>query len=134
MNDNNLPKELRVSEWIKKANDDELTGASILRHRDAPPNGVCFVSQQMAEKCLKAFLVARKKSFPKIHPTDALWEMCHELDETFDEIKKECVDITGFYVETRYPGDYPEFTWKDAEDAFVAANKIKDFVMKILYV
>lgn len=84
----------------------------------------------MAEKFLKGFLVARKKSFPKIHPIDALWELCNELDESFEAIKGECVFLTGFYVATRYPGDFPEFTWKDAEEAFAAAEKIKNFVME----
>lgn len=129
MKNNDLPKELQVAEWFKKATDDELTCISILKHRDAPPNGVCFMSQQMAEKFLKGFLVARKKSFPKIHPIDALWELCKDLDESFEAIKGESVFLTGFYVATRYPGDFPEFTWKDAEEAFAAATKVKDFVM-----
>lgn len=130
MSDKFLLQELRVEEWIKKATDDELTALSILKHRDAPPNGVCFVSQQMAEKYLKAFLVFKKNWFPKIHPTDILWEHCNDFDSEFSLIKKDAVFLTGFYAATRYPGDYPDFSWKEAEQAFAAAARIKNFVLE----
>lgn len=130
MDDKFSQKELLVEEWIKKAHDDELYAKSILTHRDAPANGVCFMSQQMAEKLLKAFLVFKKKWFPKIHPTDRLWKLCNELDASFENIKKEAVFLTGFYAQTRYPGDYPDFSWEDAEKAFDSAIKIKEFVIE----
>jgi HEPN domain-containing protein len=123
-------KELQTEEWLKKARDDELNANSILTHRDGTPNGVCFLSQQMAEKYLKAFLVYHKKWYPKIHPLDVLWELCREINSSFKKIKKEAVFLTTFYVATRYPGDYPDFTWKDAEKAFKSAQKIKKFVLK----
>ena len=65
MSDKSLKKDLITREWLKKVKDDELNAASILRHRDGTPNGVCFLSQQMAEKCLKAFLVEEKKNILK---------------------------------------------------------------------
>ena len=43
-------------EWLDKANDDYLNAKSILNHKDGAPSGVCFLSQQLAEKCLKALL------------------------------------------------------------------------------
>lgn len=122
--------ELRVEEWFHRAQDDELNAASILKHRDGTPAGVCFMSQQMAEKYLKAFLVHKKNWFPKIHPIDRLWELCHDIDQKFNEVKKEAIFLTGFYSATRYPGDLPDFIWKDAEEAFEAANKVKAFVLE----
>lgn len=122
-------QELQAKEWIKKADEDRLFAESILRHRDAPPSGVCLHSHQAAEKLLKAFLVFHKKWFPKIHETDALWELCREINKSFDIIKEVAVYLTEFYTETRYPGDYPEFSWEDAEKAYAAAMKIKDFVL-----
>jgi len=38
--------------------------------------------------------------------------------------------LTTYYFETRYPGDYPEFSWQDAEQAYDAAKKIKKFVLE----
>lgn len=123
-------QELRAKEWFKKAEDDELNARSILTHRDGTPNGVCFLSQQMAEKYLKAFLVAKKRWFPKIHPIARLLEFCMDIDASFNTLREEAIFLTEFYAETRYPGDYPEFSWQEAEQAFVAANKIKGFVLE----
>ena len=130
MKDNFSSKELQVEEWIKKGKDDELNARSILKHRDGTPGGVCFLSQQMTEKYLKAFLVGRKQWFPKIHPIDKLTQYCQKVDFSFLELKDDAIFLTEFYVETRYPSDYPEFSWKEAEQAFAAAQRIKDFVLK----
>ncbi len=127
-----LKRDLQAEEWIKKATDDELVGKSILKHRDSPPSIVCFHSQQMAEKYLKAFLVSRKKWYPKIHPLDTLWELCKRLDPSFNTVKKDCVFLTTFYAATRYPGDYPEFSFNECQTAFKAALRVKKFVLKKL--
>lgn len=127
---NNFQPELIVDEWLKRILDDELHAQSLLKHKDAPASGACFVSQQMAEKCFKAFLVFKKKWYPKIHPTDKLWKFCQELDSSFNSVKKEAVFLTGFYTATRYPGDLLEFSWQDAKKAFAAAQKIKKLVLK----
>lgn len=124
-----LSKELQTDEWVKKACDDELNARSILTHKDGTPTCVCFFSHQMAEKYSKAFLVHKKKWFPKIHPLDKLTELCNELDSSFEELKKDAIFLSGFYVPTRYPGDYPEFNWQEAEKAFEAATRIKNFVL-----
>lgn len=119
-----------VDEWIKKAEDDHLFAKSISTHRDAPPSGVCFHCQQMAEKLFKAFLIFQGKQYPKIHAVDALWEMCVEIDTSLKELKEDAVYLTGFYVTTRYPGDYPDFSWREAELALTAALNIKDVIIK----
>lgn len=38
--------------------------------------------------------------------------------------------FSSYYIETRYPGDFPEFSWRDAEEAFEAAKNIKKFVLE----
>lgn len=84
----------------------------------------------MAEKYLKAFLVAKKRWFPKIHPVSKLLEFCMDIDISFDALREEAIFLTEFYVETRYPGDYPEFSWQEAEQAFAAAQSIEEFVLE----
>ncbi len=123
------PQELQVEEWFKKARDDGLNVRSILTHRDGTPTAVCFLCQQMAEKYLKAFLVLRKNWFPRIHPLDKLVEISKGIEPSFVEIKDDAILLSSFYTPTRYPGDYVEFTWQDAEQAFEAAERIKNFVL-----
>ncbi|MBU3925375.1 MAG: HEPN domain-containing protein [Patescibacteria group bacterium] len=132
MSDKPIKKDLITGEWLKKAKDDELNAASILRHRDGTPNGVCFLSHQMAEKCLKAFLVQEKKEYPKIHSLLKLTELCAKIDKSFVEIKDEVIFLNTFYAPVRYPGDYPEFSWQEAEEAFKMAEQIRDFVLSKL--
>lgn len=127
-----LYQELQVEEWIKKSSDDELNARSILTHRDGTPGCVCFLSQQMAEKCLKAFLVHKKRWFPKIHTLDKLVELCGKLDSSFKELKESAIFLTEFYVPVRYPGGYPEFSWREAEEAFKKAEQVRDFVLNKL--
>lgn len=129
MNTQNKQKDLLAEEWIKKAHDDELNANSILTHRDGAPSGVCLLSHQMAEKYFKAYLVFKTKRYPKIHFLDELTEICMELDSSFTELKDAAARLDPFYTPARYPDDYPEFTWQEAEQAIEAAKKIKDFIL-----
>lgn len=123
-----LSKEFSPEEWFKRADDDELSAKVIISEGGAPSTA-CFLSQQMGEKYLKAFLIAKKQRFPKIHPLDKLLELCIEIDNSFTGLKDDAIYLTAFYVPTRYPGDYPEFTLEQAEEALEAAKRIKDFVL-----
>jgi len=53
---NNNRKKL-ANEWFLKARDDELSAKDILTDREGAASTVCFLSQQMAEKYLKGYLV-----------------------------------------------------------------------------
>ncbi len=118
-----------AQEWFRKAGDDELSARDILKDREGSPNTVCFLSQQLAEKYLKGYLVYQNERFPKVHQLDRLVKLCEEVDSDFNKVKKEAGFLTGFYITTRYPGDYPEYSFKDAEEAFQKAEKIKDFIL-----
>ncbi len=129
MNNNNKVKPL-AGEWFRKAQDDELSIEAIMKEEEGAPSTVCFLSQQIAEKVLKAFLANEEIDFPKIHHLERLLGLCKEIDNTFKELNEEAVVLTEYYIETRYPGDYPEgFNWCDARKAFKAAKKIKKFVL-----
>lgn len=121
--------ELIVGEWFKRAEEDELSINAILEEEGGAPSTVCFLSHQMAEKYLKAFLVAKKKEFPKIHLLDRLLELCVKIDPEFEQLKNEAISLNDYYIDTRYPGDYPQFSFKEAKEAFEKALKIKDFVL-----
>src|SRR3989338_2813133 len=117
---NNLYKE-----WIRKAQEDELSLRVILKGKGSPSTA-CFLSQQMAEKYLKSFLTYHEQEFPKIHHLERLLDMCQGIQESFKDLRKEAVLLSEYYIETRYPGDFPEFSWKDAKIGYVAAQRIKE--------
>lgn len=128
MKKNNLHK--LADEWILKAKDDELSVKDILNDKEGAPSTVCFLSQQMAEKYLKAYLVFCGEKFPKIHDLDRLVRLCQQTESSFETINMEAKYLSDFYISTRYPGDYPQFNFKEAEKAFRAALKIKETVLK----
>lgn len=121
-----------ASEWFSKARDDELSAEDILKDREGAASTVCFLSQQMAEKYLKGYLVFKEKEFPKIHDLARLLKLCGYLDPEFVKLAQEAQYLRPFYIATRYPGDYPEFSFEIAEDAFKKAMVIKEFVLRKL--
>lgn len=115
-------------EWFKKADDDGQAAEIILK--EGGLYGIaCFHSQQMAEKYLKGLLIFLKISFPKVHD---LLELETLIVKSIPEIKEYENDmdlLNSFYIETRYPGDFPEFSADEAQKALEAALKIKEFVL-----
>ncbi len=122
-----MPKipEKNYQEWFRKAAEDELNARSILTHRDGAPSGVCFLSQQAAEKYLKSLLIFYKKQFPKIHDLIELETLLLAELPKIKNLHQDLTILNRYYIETRYPGDYPEFNWQDAEEAFAAAQKVR---------
>lgn len=119
-------------EWLLRAQDDELSSKSILRDREGSPNTICFLSQQIAEKVLKAFLCYHGVEFPKVHQLDELLKLCEKIDMEFNLLIDDAEDLTPFYISTRYPGDYPNYSFEDAKLAFQKALKVKDFTLRRL--
>lgn len=106
MDQQNKPQ---YQKWIDKAQEDELAGKEILNngHLSAP---ACFHFQQMIEKLLKAFLVFNDKEFLKTHDLIALASLIEIIAPDIANYKTELKTLGRYYVETRYPGDFPEFT------------------------
>lgn len=125
----NGPNEL-VNEWLEKAQNDELNANSILTHKDGTPDAVCFLSQQMAEKLLKSLLVFYQIRFPKVHDLTVLVNLLSLKESEITQFNKDLKILNRYYIETRYPGDYPEFSWNDAQEALTVAEKVKSFVLK----
>ena len=114
-------------EWFKKAAEDELSAKAVLKN-GAPSTG-CFLSQQMAEKYLKGLLVFHKKDFPKVHDLLDLETLLLHIVPEIKELHADLKLLNRYYIETRYPGDYPEFTLDECEKAQRAALRIKEFML-----
>lgn len=115
-------------EWIEKADEDLLSLGSLLKHQEGSPSTGCFLAQQAVEKLLKAILVFYKAEFEKIHDLIALLNRVKSYEPEIEKFIENITIITRYYIETRYPGDYPEFTWEECQKAFEVANEIRKFV------
>lgn len=122
-----------VRVWLSKAEEDDLTCASLITHKDAAPAVACFHAQQMAEKYLKTLLVFHKRDFPKAHDLRMLATLLMDVEPAIMGFESEFVILNKYITTTRYPGDFPEgFSWPDAEEAYNAAVNIKEFTLKAL--
>lgn len=118
-----------VKSWFLRA-DDDLRTSQILLEENGTPNIICFHAQQAGEKYLKGFLAHHNKHARKIHDLLILLDECKEIEPSFEQLEGDISYLNQFYIETRYPGDYPEFTLKEAKEAFESAAKIKTWVLE----
>lgn len=116
-------------EWFKKADEDERSIGALLNEEGGAPSTICFLAQQMAEKYLKGLLIFYSQTFKKIHDLLDLETELKKIVPEITNIHAEFASLNRYYIETRYPGDYPEFSQKEANEAFTAALKIKEFVL-----
>jgi len=75
-------------EWVDKAEGDFATAGREVRARKSPNyDAVCFHSQQVAEKYLKAYLQENGFSIPRTHVLLDLLALCLRMDATFQLIQ-----------------------------------------------
>lgn len=118
-------------EWARYG-DEDFEMARLALEEDGPPNQICFHAQQAAEKYLKGATVLFGGNFEKSHQLRYLLEICCQFDESFEGGKEDAIFLTQFYIETRYPGDIPSFSRKNAELAYRSALTIRDIVLVLV--
>lgn len=116
-----------VNAWLRKATEDEEAARVLLR--EGPPAPACFHTQQMAEKLLKALVIQHTHELPKVHDLVSLAGMAN-TDLT--AVKVDIQRLNRYYVEPRYPGDFPEFSRPECAEALQAALRVKDVVLREL--
>ncbi|MCF6183088.1 MAG: HEPN domain-containing protein [Bacteroidales bacterium] len=124
MNDN-------TKSWIKKAEEDKITCELLLKSEFYPKAVVCFHSQQLAEKMIKAYLTEKGTEFTRTH--DLMYLLSAYLipaDKSMEKLSEACEYLTDFGVLPRYPGDFPDLSDNEARAAFNFALEIKEFIEK----
>lgn len=122
-----------VKEWITFADEDFEFASIILDDKDKFYSKICFHLQQAGEKYIKAYIVGFDLGLKKIHNLRTLMEICAKKDNSFEELREDCIFLNAFYIDTRYPAFYPVGATKDdAEKARQAAKRIGNFVKEKL--
>ena len=129
------PAELAAA-WYAQACDDLLSARALL---EAERFGTCcFLSQQAAEKALKALLNLLGGDHPRTHTIAGLVNELARLSPTLDLAFREATALDPFYVSTRYPdaigGAIPaaSFHRAEAELALQRARDVVDVVATLL--
>ena|SRR3989344_75474 len=117
--------------WITQADEDLLWARASLKERIL--RGTCFAAQQSAEKALKAFLLSKNITSPKIHDLVTLNQQCFNLEPKFKELEEACNLLSPYYISSRYPdvAQFEEYSQNQAEEAVENAEKVVNFVKLI---
>jgi HEPN domain-containing protein len=116
-----------ASRWLSYAEEDLHIADRLLIDPDLSPRHTCWHSQQAAEKALKALLLLETGGY---RPTHDLHELANLLPEPFAErIPRAGLSLlTQLYIESRYPGRYPEATSAEATTARMTGRAVFDVV------
>jgi HEPN domain-containing protein len=112
-----------VKRWLDFSESDLIAAKTLLNATSNHSRQVCYLSQQAAEKALKAVLIYTQTVFPFTHDLDRLRE-CIPNGWRIKIAYPNLYSLTIWAVESRYPGDMPEITTTDAQDSILMAEGI----------
>ncbi len=119
-----------AQEWLTIAEVDLSSAEYLGSMRPIPVEVICYHCQQAAEKFLKGFLAFQGEAIRKTHDLVLLNKLCCALDSSFNNIENECLELTDYGVNVRYP--FPiELNESDVVAALKNARRIRDFVVKL---
>src|SRR5439155_26611580 len=109
-----------LPEWLEKAELDWRSAGENLKMPDVNAGLAAFLCQQCAEKLLKAAIIARGETPPKIHDLVSLSRRLSRLETTWDWDEPELARLTKAAVDYRYPGMRVDVTF--ATEAYGTAR------------
>lgn len=118
-------------DWFAKA-DTDFKSAWMLAGLSGPPETICFLAQQGAEKYLKGYLVWHGVAFRKVHDMLEILNGCRSVEKVFGQLESDCRALNPYAVEVRYPGFAASYDDEDARYALERAECIRRFVRKRL--
>ena len=98
----------------------------------------CFLSQQVTEKALKAFLYAQGEEIVLGHSVARLCADAVEYNKDFSEKAKRWSLLDGYYIPTRYPSGLPDgipaevYTEEAAKSAEALAEEAVNYIKELI--
>lgn len=114
-------------EWQRYAAQDLSSAEFLLTMKPQPLEIICYHCQQCAEKNLKSFMAYHGAGITKTHDLVSLNKTCREYDPSFALIENDCLELTDYGVQVRYPFQL-ELTEADVTLAIQSARRIASFV------
>ncbi|MBN1147058.1 MAG: HEPN domain-containing protein [Anaerolineales bacterium] len=116
-------------EWLNRAR-------SSLLHAQSQRPGVyleelCYDAQQAAEKALKAVCIQRGIRFPYTHNLGRLLELLQQDGVGIPSDVIQAIALSGYAVETRYPGLSEPVTQEDYQNAVSMAQAVLTWVLSV---
>ena len=117
-------------DWMRFARSD-LELAKITPPPGVLLEGLCFHTQQAAEKALKAVLVSYGISFPMTHSLRILLDLLHDCISIPEEVE-DASSLTDYSVMARYPGDIEIVDEKEYHEAIHLAETVVSWAEDII--
>lgn len=131
-----MPPELRSpddpAEWMRRAASNLARARAGLPAPEVLYADLCFDAQQAAEKTLKAVLVCRKIPFPKTHVIGELLSLIRHAGIEVPADLDGAARLTGYAVDTRYPGPAEEVSEADYREALALAERVVAWARSML--
>lgn len=117
--------------WLQRARSNLRRAVLGSQHPEVFLKDLCWDARQAAEKALKALCLHQGIAFPKTHSLVRLMDL---LESTGLDIPSEIKDadvLTGYAVETRYPGFEEDVTEAEYQVALRLATRVVDWAEKV---
>lgn len=117
-----------AKEWLLFADQDLESAKFLLGMRPAPLEIICYHCQQSAEKYIKGYIAYHGGSIVKTHDLTLLNKICLNYDQDFHSIQDDCIELTDYGVQIRYPF-HLDVEENDVNNAAESAERIKKFIL-----
>lgn len=114
-------------EWLVFAKSDLDSAKFLINMYPKPLEIICYHCEQSAEKNLKGYLIKHENRIEKTHDLVLLNNKCTRIDNSFDIIEDECIELVPYGVQVRYPYQL-DVTEGDMINAIECAEKIEKFI------
>lgn len=118
----------KAKEWLQRAKSNMARAKWGKVSPDILYEDLCYDAQQAAEKALTSLCILHEIVFPKTHDIAYLIELLEKTNVEIPEVVQNAKVLTGYAVETRYPGDYAPVSEDNYIKAVEAAEKVVKWV------
>jgi HEPN domain-containing protein len=117
--------------WILQGDKDLGTAGFALNSVDGPlPVTTGLHCQKAAENYMKAYLQEKEVPFSRQNNLNSLFEHCVSFDASFEALRMEIEQLTGYSIASRYPKAKDSLEFR--KDAVATTKRVKEFILKKL--
>lgn len=122
---------LYPEDWFKIGAKELRRAENLLNLGDL--EGAGFNIQQAVEKYLKGYLLLKGWKLRRIHELETLLNDVIDYEPSFEEFRQECLKITDYYVEDRYPFTVAsELSEEEVRNSLQAAKRMVDKIIRLV--
>ena len=120
----------KANAWLQRAKSNMARAKAGRVSPDILYEDLCYDAQQAVEKAFKSVCIIHEIVFPKTHDIAYLIELLEKGGVEVPENLQNAKILTGYAVETRYPGDYEPVDEEDLRKAIEIVKKVLKWVKK----